>query len=189
MNQWRAKIGFWHAFTAGRPLTRRRPDKPSSGRKPGRNQDCKRAIKSRQRKRRNTLQQTRALHQFLPFVALLTLVVAVGSRSSNLNNSPCQLTSACFLPIHLASTLLLVGSEKCRSMDKRRNAGVEPPSLTGFSVVPVLAIFLIIAGDVELNPGPFKLGKLHSLMSRVNDKCFQFSDGFYIPYSTKFSRV
>ena len=189
MNQWRAKIGLWHAFTAGRPLARRR-HKPSSGRKPsGRNQDCKRAIKSRQRKRRNTLQQTRGLHQFLPFVALLTLVVAVGSRSSNLNNSPCQLASACFLPIRLASTLLFVGSEKCRSMDKRQNAGVEAPLLTGCSVVPILAILLIIAGDVELNPGPFKLGKLHSLMSRVNDKCFQFSDGFYIPYSTKFSRV
>ena len=159
VNQWRAKIGLWHAFTAGRPLVRRRRGKPSSGRKAGRNQDCKRAFKTRQRKRRNTLQQTRALHQFLPFVALLTLLVAVGSRSNNLNNSaPCRLTSACFLPIRLASTLLLVGSEKCRSVDKRRNAGVGTPSLTGCSVVPILAILLIIAGDVELNPGPFKLG-------------------------------
>ena len=160
VNQWRAKIGLWHAFTAGRPLARRRRDKPSKCRKAGWNQDCKRAFKSRQRKGRNTPQQThsRALHQFLPFVALLTLVVAVGSRSNNLNNSPCQLTSACFLPIRLASTLLLVGSEKCRSMDKRRNAGVETPSVTGGSVVPILAILLIIAGDVELNPGPFKLG-------------------------------
>ena len=159
VNQWRAKIGLWHAFTTGRPLARRRRGKPSYGRKPGRNRDCKRAFKTRQRKKRNTLQQTRVLHQLFPFVALLTLLVAVGSRSSNLNNSaPCRLTSAYFLPIRLASTLLLVGSEKCRSMDKRRNAGVETPSLTGCSVVPILAILLIIAGDVELNPGPFKLG-------------------------------
>ena len=158
VDQWRAKIGLWQSFTLARPLARRRRRKPSSGRKPGKNQACKRAIKARQRKRRNTLQQTRALHQILSFLALLTLVVAVGSRSSNLNNSPCQLTSACFLPIRLASTLLLIGSEKCRSMDKRRNAGVETPSLTGCSVVPILAILLIIAGDVELNPGPFKLG-------------------------------
>ena len=159
VNQWRAKIGLWHAFTAGRPLVRRRRGKPSGSRKAGRNQDCMRPFKTRQRKRRNTLQQTRALHQFLPFVALLTLIVAIGSRSNNLNNSaPCRLISACFLPIRLASTLLLVGSEKCRSMDKRRNAGLEPPSLTGCSVVPILAILLIIAGDLELNPGPFKLG-------------------------------
>ena len=157
VNQWRAKIGLWHAFTAGRPLVRPRRGKPSSGRKAGRNGHCKRIFKAR--KRRNTRQQTRALHQFLPLVALLTLLVAVGSRSNNLNNSaPCRLTSACFLPIRLASTLLLVGSEKCRSMDKRRNAGVGTPSLAGCSVVPILAILLIIAGDVELNPGPFKLG-------------------------------
>ena len=157
VNQWRAKIGLWHAFTAGRPLVRRQRGKPSSGRKAGKNQDCKRAFRTRQRKRKNTLQQTRALHRFLPFVALLTLLVAVGSR--NLNTSPpCRLTSACFLPIRLASTLLLVGSEKCRSMDKRRNAGGETLTLAGCLVVPILTILLIIAGDVELNPGPFKLG-------------------------------
>ena len=153
VNQWRAKIGLWHAFTAGRPLTRRRRGKPSSSRQTG---DCKRAFKTRQRKKRNTLQQTRALHQFLPFVALLTLLVAVSDN--NLNNSPYRLTSACFLPIRLASTLLLVGSEKCRSMDKRRNAGVETLTLAECLVVPILAILLIMAGDVELNPGPFKLG-------------------------------
>ena len=158
VNQWRAKIGLWHAFTAGRPLARPQRGKPSGGRRAGRNQNCKCAFKTRQRKRRDTLQQTRALHQFLPFVALLTLLVAVGSRSNKLNNSPCRLTSAYFVPIRLASTLLLVGSEKCRSMDKRRNAGVGTPSLPGCSVVPILAILLIIAGDVELNPGPFKLG-------------------------------
>ena len=153
VDQWRARIGAWHAFTTGRPLVLRWRRQPSSAGK-GREHDYKCASKTGPSGKRKALQQTLARHLFLPFVTLSTLVVAVGSRSEDLNNLRCRFTSAFLLPICLITTLLLVaGPEKCRSMDKRRNT----PSQC--CVIPILAILLIIAGDVELNPGPFKMGK------------------------------
>ena len=152
LEQWRAKIGLWHAFTTGRPLVRRRRCKPLRGRS-GRRHECKRAFKARQKGR----QKTRVRYQFFSFVAMLTLLVVVDSRINTLNNLSCRLTTTRFYPaIRLAATLFLVGS----SMDKRRNTGMEPRSLIcQHSVMTVLAMLLILAGDVELNPGPFKLGK------------------------------
>ena len=156
LEQWRAKIGLWHAFTTGRPLVRRRCCKPLRGRS-GRRHDCKRAFKARQKGR----QKTRARYHFFSFVAMLTLFVVVDTRINTLNKLSCRLTSTCFYPaIRLAATLFLVGSNKYGSIDKRRNTGTEPRSLISqHSVVTVLAMLLILAGDIEVNPGPCKLGK------------------------------
>ena len=148
VEQWRAKIGLWHAFTTGRPLLRRRRCKPFRGISV-RRQECKRAFKARQKKR----QKTSVRCQFLPFVVVLTLFVVVDSRINTLNNLSCRLTSTRFYPaIRLAATLFLVGSNKFGSL--------EPRSLISqHSMMTVLAMLLILAGDVELNPGPSKLGK------------------------------
>ena len=156
VEQWRAKIGLWHAFTTGRPLVRRRRCKPFRGISVRRH-ECKRAFKARQKRR----QKTSVRCQFLPFVVVLTLFVVVDSRINTLNNLSCRLTSTRFYPaVRLATTLFLAGTNRYRSMDKRRNTGMEPPSLISqYSVVPILAMLLILAGDVEQNPGPFKLGK------------------------------
>ena len=155
VEQWRAKIGLWHAFTTGRPLVSRRRCKPFRGISVRRH-ECKRAFKARQKRR----QKTPVRCQFLPFVVVLTLFVVVDSRINTFNNLSCRLTSSRFYPaIRLAATLFLVGSNKYGSMDKRRNAGVEPRSLISqHSVMTVLAMLLILAGDVEVNPGPSKLG-------------------------------
>ena len=158
VDQWRAKIGLWHAFTVGRPLVRRLCSKPLRGRSVKRH-ECKRAFKARQTLRRATLKGTRARHQFLPFVVMLTVLVVVDSRNNSLNNLSGRLTSTRFYPqIRLAATLFLVGS---RSIDKRRNTGIKHTSLISrYSAVTILAMLLIIAGDIETNPGPFiKLGK------------------------------
>ena len=155
VEQWRATIGAWNAFTMGRPLVLRWRRKPSNAGRGGEH-DYKCASKTGPYGKRKALQQNLyiARHLFLPFVTLSTLLVAVGSRSEDLNNLRCRFTSAFLLPICLTTTLLLVaGPEKCRSMDKRCNT----PSQC--CVIPILAILLIIAGDVELNPGPFKMGK------------------------------
>lgn len=143
VNQWRATIGLWHGFMIGRPLIRRRRHVPSSG------------VKKRK------LHQTRPQNHFLPFVLLLTLLIVLSSRSNGLNNLPCRLTAACILPpVRLVSVLLLVASEKFESMDKRQSTEIKHPSLISPDFVgPILAMLLILAGDVELNPGPFKLGK------------------------------
>ena len=179
INQWRARIGLWHAFAAGRPLVRRRCFKPLNGRLRKKKHECKRAFKVRYKGRRATLQQTRARNHFLPLVALFTLVIVFDSRSNFFNNLLCQLTSACILPpIRLALMFFLVGSEKrgCekrgyekrgwekrKSMEKRRNAGMETTSFGR-----LLDMLLILAGDVELNPGPIKLGmiSIHLYSSR-----------------------
>ena len=67
--------------------------------------------------------------------------------------------------------LFLVGSEehgygweKRKSMEKRRNAGMETASIGR-----LLDMLLILAGDVELNPGPIKLGmiSIHLISSRI----------------------
>ena len=167
VNQWRARIGLWHAFAVGRPLVRRRRCfKPLNGRLRKKKHECKRAFKARYKGRRATLQQTRARNHFLPLVALFTLVIVFDSRSNYFNNLLCQLTSACVLPpIRLALVLFLVGSEKRgyekhgwekrKSMEKRRNAGMETASFAR-----LLDMLLILAGDVELNPGPIKLGMI-----------------------------
>ena len=143
VNQWRATIGLWHAFMIGRPLIRRRRPKPSSG------------------VRKGKLHQTRPQNHLIPFVSLLTLLIMLGSRSNDLNNLPCRLTAAYISPpVRLATILLLVTSEKFESIDKRRSTGVEQPSLISPNfLVPILTTLLILAGDVELNPGPFKPGK------------------------------
>ena len=170
LEQWRAKIGLWHAFTTGRPLVRRRRCKPLRGRS-GRRHECKRAFKARQKGR----QKTEVRFQFLSFVAMLTLLAVVDSRINTLNNLSCRLTSTRFYPaIRLAATLYLVGSNKYGSMDKLRNTGMEPRSLISqHSVMTVLAMLLILAGDVEVNPGPFKLGK-HAVYTR-NSVCLDSS--------------
>ena len=143
VNQWRATIGLWHAFMIGRPLIRRRRCKPSS------------------RVREKKLHRTRPQNHFIPFVSLLSLLIMLGSRSKDLNNLPCRLTAAYISPpVRLATVLLLVTSEKFESFYRRRSAGAEQPSLISPNfVVPILTTLLILAGDVELNPGPFKLGK------------------------------
>ena len=150
------KIGLCHAFTVGKPLVRRRRCKPLRGRS-GRKHECKRAFKARQKGRR----KTRVRCQFLPFVSMLTLLVLVDSRINGLNNLSCRFTSTRFYPaIRLAAALFLVGSNKYGSIDKLRNTGMEPRSLISqHSAITVLAMLLILAGDVEVNPGPFKLGK------------------------------
>ena len=165
VNQWRARIGLWHAFAVGRPLVRRRRCfKPLSGRPRKKKHECKRTFKARYKVRRATQQQTRARNHFLPLVALFTLVIVFDSRSNFFNNLLCQLTSTCVLPpIRLALVFFLVGSEKRgyekrgwekrKSMEKRRNAGMETTSFGR-----LLDMLLILAGDVELNPGPIKLG-------------------------------
>ena len=142
VNQWRATIGLWHAFMIGRPLIRRRCCKPSG-------------MKERK------LHQTRPKNHFLSFVLLLTLLIVLSSRSNNLNKLQCRLTAAYILPpVRLVSVLLLVASEKFESIDKRRSTGTEHLSLISPNfIVPILAMLFILAGDVELNPGPFKLGK------------------------------
>lgn len=167
VNQWRARIGLWHAFTVGRPLAhRRRCFKPLNGRMKKKKHEYKRAFKARHKGKRATLQQTRARTHFLPLVALLTLVVVFDSRSDFFNNLLCQLTSACVLPpIRLALMLFLVESEKHgprkhgwerrKSTEKCRNAGMEKASFGR-----LLDILLFLAGDVELNPGPIKLGMI-----------------------------
>lgn len=158
VDQWRAKIGLWHAFTVGKPVVRRRRRKPLSDCRT-RKHDYQRAYKARKKRSRAT-QETRVCQHFLPFVALLTLLIVVVNKRSNLNDLQCRITSACFFPPIRLSTILLVCLEKCRSMNNRRNTGVEPPSLfSRCPVVPMLTILIILAGDVELNPGPLKLGK------------------------------
>ena len=139
VNQWRATIGLWHAFMIGRPLIRRRCCKPSG-------------MKERK------LHQTRPKNHFLSFVLLLTLLIVLSSRSNGLNKLRCRLTAAYILPpVRLVSVLLIVASEK---FDKRRSTGTEHLSLISPNfIVPILAMLLILAGDVELNPGPFNLGK------------------------------
>ena len=151
VNQWRATIGLWHGFMIGRPLIRRRRPKPSSG--------------GRERK----LYRTRPQNRFLPFVSLLTLLVMLGSRNNDLNSLSCRLTATCILlPVRLATVLLLVASEKFESMDKRRSRGIEQSSLISSNFVPpILSMLLILAGDVELNPGPFKLGKFKNVYKFV----------------------
>ena len=111
------------------------------------------------------------------FMVRLTLLIMLGSSSNDLNNLPCRLTAAYISPpVRLATILLLVTSEKFESIDKRRSTGVEQPSLISPNfLVPILTTLLILAGDVELNPGPFKPGKecrisinLYSMVSTVD---------------------
>ena len=180
VNQWRARIGLWHAFTVGRPLAhRRRCFKPLNGRMKKKKHEYKRTFKARHKGKRATLQQTRARTYFLPLVALLTLVVVFDSRSDFFNNLLCQLTSACVLPpIRLALMLFLVGSEKCGSEKRgwvKRKSAVEKRKIAGMETTSfgrLLGILLILAGDVELNPGPVKLGMISIIFKLLSTLVF-----------------
>ena len=59
------------------------------------------------------------------------------------------------------------GWEKRKSMEERRNAGMETTSFGR-----LLDMLLILAGDVELNPGPTKLGMItiHLISSQHIEK-------------------